>query len=188
MSLERLPRLEGIGRLKRLPGLPGRKRKKLPALDPLPSIEETLSAEEKERRRLAKEFGSDRLAGRIVSLQKRFPAGSDIELATYDWLRMMGVPFAYQVEVFGGRRQAGGLVPDFVIRKGGTGLVWMVQGQYWHTREDALTRNAEARLRLLGQDLTGVRITDVVELWENQIKTNRPHVWNQALAGIGIGR
>ena len=63
----------------------------------------------------------------------------------------------------------------------------LIQGEYWHSRKTAHgQKDAVVKLQMLGQDVNGVRIKSVVELWENDIYHKRPRVFDLALIGIGL--
>jgi hypothetical protein len=128
-----------------------------------------------------------KLAKRVFSLKNEFPAASRPELVIYCWLTDKKIPFTYQAMMFGGRRAKGGLVPDFVVNYNGMGLVWQVQGEYWHRRASNHGQKDFANTaRFLGVDYHGVRISAVVELWELDIYRKRPRVFQYALGGIGL--
>lgn len=133
--------------------------------------------------------GDEKLAKRIMNLMAQFPLGTLPELITYDWLQSKHISFMYQVELFGGRRIRGGVVPDFVVMEQGDrtqAQAWQVQGEYWHTLPGARERDAAKNISLLGADVEGARITQVIELWEGDIYDKRPRVFQMALAGIGM--
>jgi hypothetical protein len=130
-------------------------------------------------------------ARRVRSLQDKFPQGTVPELVAYDWLKRNEVPFDYQVELQGGRSNRGGLVPDFVVREGGKGIAWLVQGDYYHSpefqaRHGQQNRDLHAGLRLRGLVYNGVRIETVVPLWENDIYTRRPEIFVFAASGEAL--
>jgi branched-chain amino acid transport system substrate-binding protein len=60
-------------------------------------------------------------------------------------------------------------------------------GEYWHgkTNEKAAS-DAAAALRLIGQIVGGIRIDKVISLWETDLYTKRPQVFEYALAGISL--
>lgn len=188
VELPRLPKLAGLKRLPKLPDLGGRRRQD--ALPPLPSIptdEENISAEEERRRAIARLVDDDSLSYRVMKLQGRYPQGTVPELVTMDWLMREGIGFYYQVDLFGGRR-GGGLVPDFIVQNGAGVDAWLVQGEYWHTRNGKEEADAADYLRLRGTDFGTGRINNVIQLWDSQLYRNRPEVFWAALAGLEMGR
>lgn len=171
--------------MKRLPRLPGGKRERLPPIVKATTPEQTDQRSALEIR-FAQALDDEKLARKLVKLQAKFPVATLPELVAYEWLQRRNIPFSFQVELFGGRRVRGGLLPDFVIEQGATALAWQIQGEYWHSvglKDDADRTN---NLRMLGQVVDGRRIEQVVELWENDIYQKRPQVFNMGLAGIGM--
>jgi hypothetical protein len=137
---------------------------------------------------LARRLGGDRaLASKIVALQRKFPRGTVPELVVYDWLRRQGYSFAYQVELYGGRRFEGGLVPDFVLFQDRTNAdVWQVQGEYWHSISRKGFKDKGDNWRMLGQIIQGATVKRVIELWEDDLYLKRPQVFYLALAGLSL--
>lgn len=140
--------------------------------------------------RFTQTLGDEKLAKRLVKLQGQFPQATLPELVVYDWLQRARLFFRYQVELFGGRRLRGGLLPDFVVFLGGVTLAWQVQGEYWHSRGLKGDADRTANLRMTGQVVEGRRIDRVVELWENDLydRHRRRTAMNLALAGVGMRR
>jgi hypothetical protein len=140
---------------------------------------------------LTRRLGDAALAKRIRALQAQYggvSSGTVPELVTYDWLQRSGYRFVFQAELYGGRATAGGILPDFVVETGaGTGMAWNVQGEYWHgkTNEKAQSDAVDA-LRMIGQVVNGIRIDKVLYLWEQDLYTKRPQVFQYAIAGIGL--
>lgn len=175
--------------LRRMPRIPGSRKRARPVLRGAdPTIAERGSDQ---LQRIVNSMGgtSDalKIAKRVLVLKQQFPAGSVPELITYNWLEQRQIPFFYQATLFGGRREKGGLVPDFVLQYGGKGICWQIQGEYWHQQLSAHgQKDVSNRLRLLGQVYKGVRIDYVVELWEKDILRKRPQVYLLGLQGIGM--
>lgn len=93
-----------------------------------------------------------------------------------------GVDFQYQGQVEGGRRQPGGLVPDFVIYGGVRPIAVNVQGLYWHlgtAAHLAATRREEAQYLAAGYDY--------VPVYEDDLRDHLEHVMSEALAGRRVG-
>lgn len=176
-------------KLARMPRIPGSRKRARPILKGAdPTIAERGSDE---LQRIVNSMGgtSDalKIAKRVLKLKQQFPAGSIPELVTYNWLEQRQIPFTYQAMLFGGRREKGGLVPDFIVQYGGKGMAWQVQGEYWHRQQASHgQKDLSNRLRLLGTFYRGVRIDYVVELWEKDILRKRPQVFLMALQGIGM--
>lgn len=140
---------------------------------------------------LTRRLGDQALAKRIRVLQAQYggvSSGTVPELVTYDWLQHSGYRFVFQAELYGGRATAGGLLPDFVVETGaGSGAAWNIQGEYWHgkSQEKAIS-DAEGALRLVGQVVNGIRIDRVLYLWEDDLYTKRPQVFQYAIAGVAL--
>ena len=139
-----------------------------------------------ELRRLTGIVGDEALAGRVEKLALRFPNATIPELSVYDWLRRQQVEFTFQGEFGGGRSLRGGAVPDFVIDQGGHGLVWRVQGEYWHSRLGNRDKDLAQKIAMMGQNVSGVRVGTVVDVWERDIYQRREHTLRMALAGASI--
>ena len=128
----------------------------------------------------------ERFAKTILSLKEKHPYGSFPELIALNWLTINNEDFVYQAEVNGGRQLRGGQVPDFVIQTGGKGLVWRIQGQYWHSKLGASDVDIAGKVRMLGQYINGLRVDVVVDLWEDDVYTKNPKIFEWAMAGIGL--
>lgn len=177
-----------LARMPRIPGARGAGKRKLPEMDGGdPRIAER---EEDKVQRLTRELGGttadNKLAKRVVGMMPTYPAASAIELVTYDWLTANQIQFDFQAVLYGGRRAEGGILPDFVVM-GATGwLAWLINGEYWHSQAINQGRDEIARMKLVGADYKGVRITSMVELWEKDVLRKRPQVFEQGLIGIGL--
>ena len=137
--------------------------------------------------RMGKKSSDYRLAIRVIGMKRtKFPNAPLTELITYDWLHRTKVNFTYQGTLFGGRAFRGGILPDFVVQSGGSASAWQVQGEYWHSQKINQGKDTVTNQLLLGQVVDGVRITKVVQVWENDIYHKRPQVFNLALAGVGL--
>jgi hypothetical protein len=175
--------LKGLPKLPKLYGLRRRKRR----FHPLPLTPPKLDLVSSEISELARRLKDETLARRVLRLRERFVQATIPELVVYDWLSRQGHRFWYQVEFNGGRRQLGGLVPDFVVAVGGQAMVWQVQGEYWHTLQAQKERARQVRLSLMGQIVMGNRrARKVIDLWESDIYRKRPQIFQMALAGLGL--
>lgn len=126
------------------------------------------------------------LAKRLTTMEGYMQDASLPELVTYDWLKANNTNFSFQTRE-GGR----GIIPDFVIYQGNVGAAWLVQGEYYHSREfqeskGQVGRDMAALLQLKGKYFNGVRITNIVELWESDIYNDRPAIFEFAMAGISL--
>jgi hypothetical protein len=133
------------------------------------------------------------LAKRIRKLQlakvgNGITSGTIPELVLHDWLSQNGYQFEFQPWLSGGRGMAGGVVPDFVINVGGQGVVWLPHGEYWHSKPDTMQSDAVDIALMLGQDVNGLIITKVVQMWEQRIYRDRPQIFQFGIAGIELGR
>lgn len=139
-------------------------------------------------RKLGRTQDDLRLAKRVLKLKLQYPAGTIPELIAMDFLLQEKARFVFQQDFAGGRAALGGLVVDFFIDKGGSGLVWMIQGEYFHSQFPQVQKDAAAKAILLGSYINGRQIKRVVEIWENKIYENRPEVFKFGFEGIEIGR
>lgn len=133
--------------------------------------------------------GDEKLVKRILALMQEYPAGTIPELICYTWLEKERIKFAYQAMLYGGRRQSGGLLPDFVVDVGGgLSVAWQVQGEYWHSLARKGSYDRSVSLRLQGAYYQGRRIWKVAELWEADLldKYQRETVLRSALQGISL--
>lgn len=156
------------------------------ALEDIPQtvVVDLLTDEEGELIRL---LGGDRqLARRAMRLRGQYPLASFPELITYDWLQQRNLSFTFQAKLFGGRAVRGGVVPDFLLNYGGQGMIWRIQGEYWHTRPGNRNKDLNEKIRLLGSEQNGLRIEHVIDIWEDDVYNKRPQVFHLALAGIGL--
>lgn len=123
-------------------------------------------------------------------LLRRGIEGTLPELLTYHWLERRSRAFDFQSSIMGGRLILGGAVADFIIEDlvpGGL-AVWRVQGDYWHVEPARMQADMLQRERLLTETYMGVRVLQVVDLWESAIYWAYPDVFEQAEAGVEIGR
>jgi hypothetical protein len=162
-----------------------------PTLEPFALPEEPVNTELTELTNWLN--GDEKTAKRVLTLRKENPyvanSGTVPELVTMDWLEVNKYRYIYQGMLFGGRALAGGLVPDFVVDTSGSGegAAWQIQGDYWHSKSATKTySDAADNLRLVGQVIGGIRIGKVIPIFESDIKTRRPQVFQMALAGISL--
>jgi len=184
----RLKRLSRVSRLRDLQGLPdlaGRKKRKSKPTSKdlrLPRIADT----DDEENDIARMYGDRALAKRIRTLQRQYTDASVPELVVMDWLRWRNVPFDYQVSMFGGWAQQGGVVPDFVLMGDYAGHVLQIQGDYWHGSMRKQAQDMAAKMKLIGTFWGGHAITNVTNIWEINLKNpaSRQRTLDLALAGI----
>lgn len=173
----------------RMPRLPGKAASpRAPVRSPAPPAPEQTNVQDPLLVRFTDALNDEKLAKRLVKLQKQFPVATLPELVVYDWLLKEHMRFQYQVELFGGRRTRGGLLPDFVVELGSRTLAWQVQGEYWHSVGLKGDADRTANLRMLGQIVNGRRIDAVVELWETDLyqRSKRTTTLRLALSGVGM--
>lgn len=170
--------------MKRLRRLPRKGRTRLPGFEAPPVVRVKLD-EPQQLDVWTERLGSEEDAKRIANLADKYPAATLPELVTLDWLQRNNYVFDFQAPVFGGKR-AGGSVVDFVVYQGSNALVWYVQGEYWHSQRKMMNRDKAIFLRLIGANISGFRVSSVIELWEDDVYRRRPLVFFQALAGIPL--
>lgn len=172
---------------KRFPLDPAFKRaQRFPKLDRV--MEPGVDGSDPTLQALIRRLGGDAaLAKRILSLSAKYPAGTIPELLCFDWLMKEGLKFEYQVELYGGRRIRGGLIPDFLLYRDGTnGDIWQVQGDYFHSIAKKGFHDQTTNYRMLGQIINGVTVARVIELWESDLYRLRPQIFYWALAGMSV--
>lgn len=130
-------------------------------------------------------LGDQALAKRVTNLKKQYPDGTLPEMVTMDWLEKSGIRYFYQ-SVYGKYGKRGLKLPDFVVDQNGQGLVWEIDGEYFHTKRKTPETDRLRDAQLLNRVINGVSIRKVVHLRENDIYTKRPQVFLMALAGIGV--
>lgn len=139
--------------------------------------------------RIVRILGDPKTADRVYKLKRRYPYGTLPELVVLDWLERMQIAYKYQVSAFGGRRNRGGLVPDFLVPNQGKAMVWLVQGEYWHSTGRKGWEDHTAKLRLTGRWVDGYQVRQVLELWESDLYGGRAdQTLRLAMAGIEIRR
>jgi hypothetical protein len=138
-----------------------------------------------EEQELARALKDDRLAKRVISMkEKKHPYGTVPELIMLDYLEERGERFTYQAQLFGGFR-AGGLVPDFVVSRSGTGLALNIQGNFWHNVPGKRVKDTADKLRMLNTYYNGDVIRKVIFVWESRLmSTSRREVMSAALDGV----
>lgn len=179
-----LKKLKSFGRLKFSSSIagPGSGRRVGQIIQLVPEEEQDLI------RKLGGNSEAKRIAKRIISYKGVYPTASYPELISYDWLSRNGVKFTFQAHLFGGRSVKGGLVPDFIVQRGGFADVWQIQGEYWHSQFGSRIKDESAKLRYRGQYFDGARIERVLNVWEDDIYQKRPHVFMWALNGMELRR
>jgi hypothetical protein len=111
------------------------------------------------------------------------------EWLVYKWLERHGLKadqdFFFQSSMYGGSTQYGGVIADFVLPGliGSQGLVFRVQGLYWHySKEDQKYHDLETRLHLEAGGWV------VVDLDEDAIYERLESIMPDALKGIDHSR
>lgn len=110
--------------------------------------------------------------------------GTYPEFLVWQWLvkkgYQAGVDFQFQSSFFGGRRDLGGLVADFIIDAMTPPVVIRVQGEYWHVLPGRRERDFFEMIRLNEIGFT------VVDAWENDLLERLDFTMDQALRGVSI--
>ena len=176
--------------LKRLKGIPPIKRRRRDKADPIPGGEYVTEDEPHVNEifiRLGRRSRDLRVAKRVAKLVEQFPNATIPELVTMDWLNQQNIEYKYLAQVLGGHARKGGVEADFLLQVGGVGMVWLINGNYWHSRPEVVASDVVDRLRFIGATRYGIRIEKVVALWERRIYEDRPTVFELALAGVEMG-
>jgi hypothetical protein len=121
----------------------------------------------------------------VTSMKRdKHPYGTVPELIMLDFLEMKGERYKYQAQLYGGWR-SGGLIPDFVVSRGGQARALLINGTYWHNVPGKREKDASDKLRILGSYFDGELITGVTIVWESRLMgPGRNSVMEDALAGI----
>jgi hypothetical protein len=163
------------------------KKKKIRGLDEPQKSREQLNIIDEKEREVTRTLGDPALAKRVLTLQKKNPLGTLPELVAMDWLNSRHFQYYYQVHVLGGRR-AGGLVHDFVIPQSASStLALLVNGSYWHSGFAQKEQDSSAKIRLIGTNVFGFHIDQVVEVWDTKLYSDRDKTMNAAMAGVELG-
>lgn len=169
-----------------LPDVSGRRKRKAPALPLLPvGDDQDADVTDDYEQELARALKDDALAKKIVNLKKnKHPYGTVPELIMVDFLEQKGERYKYQAQLYGGWR-SGGLIPDFVVSRNGSGRALLIQGVFWHNVPGKREKDAADKLRMLNAYFDGELITDVIYVWENRLmSSDRNSVMENALSGI----
>lgn len=140
-------------------------------------------------RQLEKIGGDKQLAQKIMKLKAQYPVATIPELLTYEWLSRKNIQFEFQAVFAGGRARRGGLVPDFLLRRGASGaMVWHIDGERWH---DPLFhgrgyRDISADIRMMGKTISGLRVEKIIHITDTAIYRSYPQVYDYALAGMQL--
>lgn len=100
------------------------------------------------------------------------------EKVVYSYLTMYQIPFEMQEKFFGGVTMIGGSVVDFTLDQ--YNLALRVMGTYWHSSVEAMSRDRESRLRLMGLGYT------VIDMWEDKLMQDPETVIQLALQGVEV--
>ncbi len=124
-------------------------------------------------------IGDEGIAKKCWDLFQKYPRATLPELIAMEYLLRKHKQFVYQVKGIPFAR------PDFMVITPGGGLIWMIQGEYWHTLGNARQEDARIKRLLKGFFAEGVRIYKVVEVWEADLYgEKRERTLDRALAGI----
>lgn len=146
-------------------------------------VDDTFDPRSDVEKQVTRTLNDEKLAKAVMRLKAQHPNGSLPELVTLHYLLRWNVPHWYQVALFGGHVR-GGLIPDFILS---SGTALEVQGQYWHEGFEAEEADRTKQYRMLGQNVNGIRIEKVVEIWEQKLYDNPDRVVQMAIQGIGLG-
>ena len=157
-----------------------------------PIVIEEARREDPRLAELARQLGSLDRAKRVLKLQEQYPNGTIPELIVMDYLNRNGEQYLYQLQAFGGRGEVAGqgFVPDFLVwHDRSRGTVIQVQGFYYHSAPEKRERDAANKMRLMGNWFAGVRVTQVVDVWDlDLLSGNADNVIEMALLGHEIQR
>lgn len=157
-----------------------------------PLVVEAENREDPRLNELVRTLGSLTTAKRILRLQGSYPNGTLPELVVMDYLNRTGAEYIYQLAAFGGRGEAAGqgFVPDFLTwTDRAQGTVINVNGYYYHSSAEKRQRDESYKIRLLGQWFSGVRVAQVVTVWDIDVMSGgADNVIRNAMLGMEIQR
>ncbi len=144
-----------------------------------PALNPQYEQQDERYKRFLREIGSERIAKKCWELFQEFPRATLPELIAMEFLIRKQKRFVFQV--FGLPLSK----PDFLVFMPAGGLIWMIQGEYWHTLGNAEKEDAIIKRVLLGRMSHGVEIYKVLELWENDLYGEKAErTLERGLAGI----
>lgn len=111
-------------------------------------------------------YEPDQLAAREYTIQEK--AASLYEYNVSLALDSLGFDYIFQVNIFGGRMELGGIVLDFLVDTVPLPTPLWVHGEYWHTgaaREKDLYQQAQI------EDQMGNQLMPAIEIWGWQAAT-----------------
>jgi hypothetical protein len=187
-----LPKPKAFKRLRKvkawttLPNMQGR-RGDDPGLPLLPKgFRERFDLTDDRVDRLAYVLNDERLAQRVIDMQDGdYPYGTVPEMIMLDFLQAKGERYKFQAQLYGGWRR-GGLVPDFVVSRGGRARALLINGIYWHNIPGKKQKDVADKLRIVNQYFDGDLITDATIIWETRIVDDPERERNMQLALEGI--
>lgn len=124
-------------------------------------------------------IGNERIAKECWKLFQKHPRATLPELIAMEYLIRKRRRYIYQV--YG----ISFAIPDFLVFTLAGGIIWMIQGEYWHTLPGRKQQDARIKRMLLGFMTNGVKIYKVIEVWENDLYGDkREETLDMALAGM----
>lgn len=169
-----------------MPDMTGRRKRKTEPLPLLPVGDDLhVDMTDDFYDELARALKNDQLARKVTNLiRDKYPYGTVPEMLMLDFLEMKGERYKYQAQLYGGWR-SGGLIPDFVVSRGGQARALNIQGDYWHNVPGKREKDAADKLKMLGSYFDGELITGVTFVWESRLMgPGRGAVMEDALVGI----
>lgn len=136
--------------------------------------------------RVARDTNNPQLARRLSSLRRRYPYGTVPELIMLDWLERRNERYIYQAQLFGGWVK-GGVVPDFVLPRHGRATAVFINGNFWHDRPGKREKDRADKMRVLGEYVGGVKVTQSVIVWESRLLRDPDETMESAVAGFELG-
>jgi len=115
--------------------------------------------------------------------QRGITADSSAELLAYNFLERNNIPFYHQVPIWGGKIPNGLVVDFLLLHWPAGGMVWRIQGVWWHGRSDTVYSDKAEKQRLIGASAYGITIMRVVDLWDTDIYASRKSL-EDGLKGI----
>jgi hypothetical protein len=128
-----------------------------------------------------------KLAKMYLGLKRQFPRTTLPEALVYFILQKFGEQFVFQEEARAGRTSYGGAVVDFWLPN--LRIALRIQGNFWHSKPDQISRDEAQRAQLLGSKIDGIVVERVVDIWESRVYScAREAVVRSALNGVEMGK
>ena len=111
-------------------------------------------------------YEPEQLAAQTYTVQGKSASLNEYNVAL--GLEALGYEYTFQVNLFGGRMELGGVVLDFLVDTVPLPTPLWVHGEYWHTGE---AREKDLLQQAMVEDEMGHQLMPAIELWSWQTMT-----------------